>query len=129
MLSNYKSATLWAVILWVLIFAGISVLMFTPALAGKQAVQDALEVVVLLPAVILFSSYMYLKGAKKPAIKEGLALGVYFVIIATILDVLITIPLFVKSYGALYGKWTVWAGFLETVIFSAAAGYYLEKKK
>lgn len=129
MLSNYKSATLWAVIFWALIFAGISVLMFTPALAGKQGTQGALEVLVLVPAVILFSSHMYLKGVKNPTVIEGLMLGAYFVIIATVLDILITIPLFVKSYSALYGNWAVWVGFFETVLFSAAAGYYLEKKK
>lgn len=122
---NWKSATLWGILLWALIFAVFSVIMFAPPLQGKAALQKALELAFLLP-LVLFSGLMYFKGAgARKSAKNGFIVGIYFLIISAILDMTITIPIFVKSYRAFYSEWSIWAGFLETVIVMMLLGGYL----
>ena len=69
---------------------------------------------------------MYFKG-KKARMKEGFVLGIYFLIIGTVLDLIITIPLFVKSF-TFYLEWSLWFGFLEVIVFSSIGGYLFRKK-
>lgn len=129
MLKNWKTATMWAIISWVLIFVAISVIMFTPALIGNSVAQNALELLIL-PVIAYFSAYMALKD-EKPRASDGFALGIYFVIIGTVLDLLITVPLFTKSYD-FFMSWMLWAGYAEGIIFCTIAGYRLslqEKRK
>lgn len=125
---NCKSAIMWGVILWVLIFAVFSVIMFAPQLAGKTSMQKALELIIAIPALSAFAAYMALKGTK-PTAKDGIMVGICFVVISTILDLLITVPLFVKSYATFYGDWALYAGMLETIVFGGVMGYYLSNKK
>lgn len=100
--------------------------MFAPSLEGNQQIQTGIELAVL-PVLVLFSAYMFFKGEKAGA-QNGFILGIYFIIIGTILDLLITIPLFVKTYD-FFKSWSLWAGYLETLVFASIAGYYMEKKK
>lgn len=126
MLKNWKSATMWAVISWVLVFVVISVIMFMPALIGKDMAQKALELIAI-PIIVFFAAHMALKEEKSKS-SDGIILGIYFIIVATALDLLITIPLFVKSYD-FFSQWNLWAGYIETIAFAALAAYDLENKK
>ncbi len=123
---KFKSATIWGAILWVSIFAIFSVIMFAPQLQGNQSMQTAIELIIL-PILTAFAAYMYFKG-EKPNVKDGAVLGIYFVVFSTILDLVVTVPLFVKSYSTFYAQWSLWVGFLETIIFASLTGYYLSKK-
>lgn len=126
MLKNCKSATIWAIISWVLIFVAISVIMFTPALIGNIRAQNALELLIL-PMIAYFSAYMALKE-EKTRTSDGFLLGIYFVIIGIVLDLLITVPLFTKSYD-FFRNWILWAGYAEGIIFCTIAGYRLQEKR
>lgn len=125
---NCKSIVMWGVLLWVLIFAVFSVIMFAPQLAGKASVQTALELIIAIPVLSSFAAFMALKGTK-PTVKDGIVAGICFVIVETVLDLLITVPLFVKSYATFYGSWELYAGSLETIIFSGIVGSYFSKRK
>jgi len=54
--------------------------------------------------------------------KEGLRLGVIALIIGTILDVIITVPLFVKSYVVYFTSWTLYFGYVELLLLTILAG-------
>jgi len=95
--------------------------MFTPSLAENTSMQTTIELMVL-PFLAFFSAYMALKE-EKPGISDGVILGVYFIIIGVILDLLITVPLFVKSYD-FFRQWALWAGYAETIAFSSLAAFY-----
>ncbi len=46
----------------------------------------------------------------------GLATG-------TVLDLIITVPLFVKSYAVYYSDWRLWVGFAWSVALCVVAGW------
>jgi len=120
-----KSATVWAVILWVLIFVEISVVMFIPALQGSELTQKVIHLLVL-PLMVLFCSHMYFKGTR-PDLKQGFVLGVYFLVVGTILDLAITVSLF-TGFSEFYSQWSLWLGFLEVLVFSSFYGYFLGRR-
>lgn len=126
MLKNWKSATMWAIISWVFAFVAISMIMFAPALVGDIPTQNALELLIL-PIIAYFAAHMALKDEKTGA-SDGFKLGIYFVIIGTVLDLLITVPLFTKSYD-FFRNWMLWAGYAEGIIFCTLAGYHLQGKR
>ncbi len=123
---KWKPATLLAVLLWVLIFAEMSILMFIPILKDNSLMQRILHLIIL-PFLVLLCAYMYFKD-KKADMKDGLVLGVWFLIIGTVLDLAITIPLFVKSFS-FYKALSLWIGFLEVLVFASIAGWLFGKKK
>lgn len=123
-LRDWKGATLWGVILWVFIFVEISVLMFMPGLEGKEGWQSVIHLIIL-PLLVLFCSYMYFKRGKA-SLQDGFLLGVFFLIVGTVLDLAITIPLFVKSFS-FYMQWDLWLGYLEVVTFACLGGLLFKK--
>jgi len=40
-----------------------------------------------------------------------------------VLDLIITVPLFVKSYVVYYGDWRLWVGLIEAVVLCVIAGW------
>ncbi len=121
LIKDWKMATVWGVVLWVLIFVVVSVMMF-----GLPQYQDWWTLITN-PFLVVFCAWMYFKSAKGK-LKDGIILGIYWVILTTVLDLLITIPLFVKSYDFLM-QWTIWLGALETIVFATITPEYLLKRK
>ena len=117
-MQSYKLATVWGILLWFLIFAVYSVLMF----AVKQVKPDLL-MLLLSPILALFCGWMYFRGVKKASIQEGLFLGLYFVAVGSVLDLAVTVPFFVRSFTTYYGDWTLWASFAFSIVFTGIAGY------
>jgi hypothetical protein len=113
-------ATIWGIILWVLIFVVVTVMMF-----GFPGLYQNWMALIANPFLIIFCAWMYFKGVKG-TVKDGIILGIYWIILGTILDLLVTIPLFVKNYSFLF-QWTLWLGWLETAIFPAITVKYLKK--
>jgi hypothetical protein len=116
-----KTATLWAAILWVLIFVEVSIAKFTPGLSGNDFLQKIIEII-LVPIFVLLCAYMYFNG-EKASVKDGLMLAAWFLVIGTILDLAITVPLFLKSFTALYSQWNLWVGYIEAFVVCALYGY------
>lgn len=123
---NWKKATFWAIILYVLIFVEISILMFLPALKDKLFLQDLIHLIVL-PVLVIVCAYQYFKPLENVTLIQGILLGIYFLVIGTVLDLLITIPLFVKSFATFYSEISLWIGFLETILFTTITSYLLKK--
>ena len=121
------SATLWAVILWVLIFAEVTIVMFMPALAGLLIEQKLIHLL-LLPIMTALCAAMFFNGSKvKPTLGYGLYIGIYFLAVGTVLDLLITVPLF-TGFWELYTQWSLWLGFAEGLVACSVVGFWLEKK-
>lgn len=117
---NIKRALLFGVLFWVFVFVIISIIMFIPTLSGRQLTQSIIFWVVNIPLVLLLAKWYFKKVS--PTIKNGVTLGVITLLVATILDLIITVPLFVKSYSAFYSNWTLYIGYAEVIILCALAG-------
>ncbi len=113
-------AVLYGILLWLLIFVEVSIVMFMPALKDQQLTQSIIHLIIL-PILVLIVSYLYFKN-KEASLINGLVLGVIFLVVGTILDLAITIPLFVKNYN-FFMQWSLWVGFLEVIIFSSLMGW------
>ena len=94
---NLKRAILTGVLLWVLIFFEISVLMFGFNLETPEI--NYVHYVLSIFIVGFVTSY-YLRGrGVKKGWQEGLLFGVVLVVVGIILDAIITVPLFIRSYS------------------------------
>ena len=125
MLKSYKNATLWAVILWALIFIVWSIIIFVPVLKDSLLWQWIIHYIVLIFLVWLCAANYFKKAG--PSAKSGICLGIYFVIIGAILDAIVTVPLFVKDWG-FYSQWQLWVGYAVVIIVSILVGSALSKK-
>ena len=130
MIKNWKLGTLLGVLLYVLIFVEISILIFTPALAEKEMIQTILHLIIL-PLLVLLCGYLYFKKQGGTFV-QGLVVGVLWLIVVTILDLIITYPLFLKPQGIelsfFYTQWDLWVGFLEVLVFAGLSALIFKKK-
>jgi len=129
---NIKRALVYGVILWILIFVEFSIVMFLPWFKDHTKAQYVANWVLLIPIVLLCTKWFF--KAEVPTTKKGLLLGIIGLVVGTILDMLITIPFFVKSYSLYYGNWMMYIGFVEGILLAAYAGYefdgtYTKKKE
>ncbi|HLD72600.1 MAG TPA: hypothetical protein VJA23_03365 [Candidatus Nanoarchaeia archaeon] len=125
MLKNWKSILSYGTLLWILIFMEVSIIMFIP---GLSVLTQNIFHLVILPLLALFCFVKYFKSTTASA-KTGFLAGIYFLIIGTVLDLIITIPLFVKDYALFYSSWWLWAGYLEVMIIGTLAGNLKSKPK
>lgn len=122
MIKNLQLATLWGILLWMLIFAFVSILMF--ALPGLNT---NLLLLLISPVLILLCSFMYFREVEG-SVKEGLNLGLFWILISIVLDAAITVPLFVKSYKFFF-QWPLWVGYAEILMVAVLAGRYINPQK
>lgn len=120
MLKNLKSILSYGALLWILIFMEVSIVMFIPGLS--KLTQNILHLIIL-PLLALFCFIKHFKTTPA-SLRDGLLVGVYFLIVGTILDLIITIPLFVKDYSLFYTSWWLWVGYLEVLIIGSLSGYF-----
>ena len=121
---NIGKATLLGILLWVLIFTEISVLMFS----GLNNTAQKIIHFILLAVFALVCGKIYFKKSMDRW-KEGFLLGVWMILTGTILDILITIPLFVKSYPTYYMQWSLWLGFIELIVLTTVSGIIFKQNK
>lgn len=118
-LKHWKSILSYGTLLWILIFVEVSIIMFIPGL--PELAQNLLHLVIL-PFLAWFCLSRYFRTIKVSVITGFLA-AVYFLVIGNILDLIITIPLFVKDYGLFYSSWWLWVGYLELIVVGTVWGY------
>ena len=114
---NYKRAIWTGILSWILVFFEVSILMFGFGISdvNKSIVHYILLIVVIaVPALIYFNK-------EKAGLKEGFFLGILFVIIGLILDSIITIPLFIKSYSFFLNPLLI-IGFIEGLVITMVVG-------
>tara|TARA_Y100000310_G_scaffold172170_2_gene172305 strand:+ start:7567 stop:7974 length:408 start_codon:yes stop_codon:yes gene_type:complete len=91
-------------------------------------------VTIILSAVVIGAfSFWYFKKVK-PSAKEGLLLGITFIIVGTVLDIAIIIPYILASDSpsdimAYYANPMFWVSLLIVIAAAAGVGHYLQKKK
>lgn len=110
-----KKLLLFGLLWWVLIFVEVSIIGFTPGFAtmgdnGFTLLPMGIAIHFFLLAI--FSAVLgKLYFSKKPfASQNALVAAATIVLIGLLLDALITVPFFVKSYSVYFSKWTLWTG-------------------
>lgn len=118
---NLKRAVGFGAMLWILIFVVWSVLMFAPWFKDGEMRIYVTHWILLVPMVLLLAKWYF--KAVPPTLKRGLFLGLIGLATGAVLDMIITVPLFVKSYALYYGDWRQWVGFALSVLLCVIAGW------
>ena len=105
---KYARMLAFGAMLWVAAFVVISIVMFTPWFKDNTLRVMATWWVVEIPVVLLLAKWYF--KLDPPTIKKGFLLGLVGIVVSMVLDAVITVPLFVKSYPAFYGSWQLWVG-------------------
>ena len=116
---DLKRAIWTGVLLWVLIFFEVSVLMFG---IGLEGVGYAIAHHIILLGLVTVAAIIYFGPKKIRAdLGEGLLLGVIYIIVGVILDLVITVPLFVKDYSVFFNT-ALMIGLVETIVVAGLIG-------
>ena len=124
---SMKRLVLFSVAWWMLIAVEVGTVGAIPGLASKTEhgfVLTTVGIVVHFALTALVSgalAFGYVRRKGKPDF-QAFPLAVSIVITGLALDALLTVPLFVKDFGAYFGKWTVWAGYVLAFGVVAAVG-------
>ena len=122
---NLKRAILFGCLLWILIFFEVSILMF--GLKLKVGLNYYLVHYFLAIVLTALVAMFYFKKQKASAV-EGLKAGVMFLVVGAILDAVITVPLFVKTYS-FYTDIYLWIGFILGILTTVTFGALIRKPK
>lgn len=118
---NIKRAIGFGIMFWILAFVVISIAMFSPWFKESQFRTMAAWWVLEIPATLLLAKW-YFKTVS-PTIKNGFWLGIIGLTVGIILDCIITVPLFVKSYSVFFSNWLMYVGYAEIILLCLLAGY------
>jgi hypothetical protein len=113
-------AAIFGIIFWVFVFVIFSVLMFLPSLADKTNTQYIILWILEIPLTIALAKWYFLKVY--PSIKHGFLLGLVALLISTILDMAVTVPLFVKDFVGYYTNWHLYIGYALVWLICIWAG-------
>lgn len=104
-------AILLGALIWVLIFVEISITMI--GLKLSELTSYIIHYIFLIPMGI-FCAWLYYKSKDKI---NGFLLGVIFLLVGVILEVIITIPMFIKGdYVGYFSSYYLWIGMIELVL-------------
>jgi len=123
---GFLRAILLGILLWVLIFFEVSILMFGLNLEGASYYIAHFFALIFL--VLLFS-YIYFRKADS-GVKQGVLLGFIFIVTGTILDSIITIPLWIIPQGGSYSSFFsiyMLVGYLEIIVLTALSSLIFRK--
>jgi len=127
---NYKRAIGFGVISWVFIFVLISILIFVPLLKEKGILMYIAYWILFIPLILLLAKWYFKKDS--PTFKKGFLLGIIGLFVGSVLDLLITIPLFISQQSEhpfvdFYTDWRLYIGFLLFLILTTYAGYEFDR--
>jgi len=115
-------AVLLSIFLWVLIFVEISIIKVGLNLIGIT--QQIIHYILLIPMTLLCAWIYYKSGD----MINGFVLGAFFLLVGNVLDLVITVPLFIKEgYAGFYSDPFLWVGFLVVIAISGI--YDIARKK
>lgn len=118
---NIKRALLFGILVWIAAFVVISIFMFTPWFKDSQTRVQVAWWILEIPIVLLLAKW-YFKQVS-PTVKNGARLGLIGLLTGVVLDVVITVPLFVKSYTTFFGNELMYIGFIFGWLLCIYAGY------
>ena len=111
---------LW-LLLWLFIFIIVSLLMIVPGLKDQTFFRYLILWVLLVPIVLFFAKWYF--NMDEPTTKKGIVLGIIALVVGELLNVIITVPLFIKSYSLFYSNIYMYIGMLEVLLLTTYAGY------
>lgn len=115
---NITRAVLAGAIVWVLIFFEVSILMFGLNLTAG-AMYYSIHYILSIFFVTL-AAWFYFKDQKtKLVVKEGFMLGIVMIITGVVLDAVITVPLFIKTYSFFLNP-GLFAGYVLALVVATA---------
>lgn len=124
MIKNWKKATILGILLWILIFVLFTIIMFIPVVGNYTSYLA----IIIGPLIVLLCGYYYFTAVPGGAV-DGLVIGIYWLILGSILDAVITIPLFVKiSYAAYFLSWTMLLGYALSLVAAIMSPLIFKKK-
>jgi hypothetical protein len=97
-------------VLWAIIFIELSITKMSIGLS--VGVVYTLHYLLLIPFGI-FCAWLYYRHKDD---SNGFAVGFVILLTGIILDCLITVPFFIKSYAVYFGNFYLWAGFVELIL-------------
>ena len=119
---NLKRGIIFGLIFWVIVFVIISILMFIPWIKDSSVRINIIWYILEIPLVLLLAKWYFKQ--RKPSLKEGVMIGITALIVGTILDVVITIPVFLKgNYTQFYGDWMLYIGYVEMLVLTTISGW------
>lgn len=110
---------LFGALLWVLIFFEVSVLMFGFGLQSGIMYYSVHYLLSILIVAILAAIYF---NKEKASFSKGIIVGIVFAITGVVLDSIITVPLFVKNYGLMFGDGGLWIGIILGILTTGVVG-------
>ena len=119
-MKNLKLASILAVVFWFEIFVVFSILMFVPALFGNDQLQHFI-LILLTPFLVWSVASPYFRKVKGDK-NEGFRFGLVLLVIGTILDLLITIPLFDPTFPEYFYDPFLIMGYLVTLVSASWFG-------
>lgn len=123
---NFKKAFLFGVILWVFIFAIFSIVMFIPWFIDRTLAQYIVLWILEIPVTLALAKWYF--SGQNSTWKKGLQLGLAGIVVGTLLDMIITVPLFVRSYYLYYTSWMLYAGYVLVLVLCVYAGWEFDKE-
>lgn len=99
MISKTLFSIVCAILVWILGVSFYLLSFYVPILENPELQSNIVLVIAIIPSACLGTYLFYKKGYIKPS-----ALALTFVIVATILDALITVPVFVIPNGGSYSE-------------------------
>jgi hypothetical protein len=123
---NLKQATISGLITYFIIFIAGSILLFGFGIAMNLF---GLIMLAIMPFVIfLVAKYLYFNKIKITQRKEGLYLGIYWLVIALVVDIIILVYGFNVGWDYfLRANWSMLVGYAEYVVFAFLAGYFSKR--
>ena len=95
--------------------------MFAPGIKNQVFFQYLILWVLLVPTVLFLAKWYF--HMDEPTTKKGFLLGIMALVIGLILDSIITVPFFVKSYSVYFSNSYLYIGLLEVLLLTTYAGY------
>ncbi len=116
-------ALLTGVLLWILIFVEVSTF-FAAGIENYYYVHY-----IILVFLVMLCSLLYFRGSRGGA-KEGLVLGIIYLIIGLVLDLAITVPFFLEGdYMGFFNNFLLLLGFFEILALTIIFGSIFRKKR
>lgn len=108
---------------WILIFFEVSILMFGFGLGANSGATYYIIHFILLAIIAALCSFLYFRGksVKNKGFAQGLLVGLIFIITGIVLDAIITVPLFIKSYS-FFANISLLIGYLWSIVICGVVG-------
>ena len=95
--------------------------MFAPGIKNQVFFQYLILWVLLVPTVLFLTKWYFHRD--EPTTKKGFLLGIMALVVGLVLDSIITVPFFVKSYSVYFSNSYLYIGLLEVLLLTTYAGY------